>query len=83
MLCKQRVVFDFSKLMGRIIEKYGTYTAFADAFGMKKNVLSSRLRNKTYFQPDEMLRACELLDLPVASIPLYFYTLEFHKVELD
>lgn len=83
MIRTERTAFDFSKLMGRIIEKYGTYTAFAETFGMKKNVLSSRLKGKTYFQPDEMLKACELLDLPLESIPLYFYTLKFQKVELD
>lgn len=74
-------VFDFSELLGRIIVKYGTRTAFAKAMGMKDTVLSGRLLSKTYFTPDETLKACELLGIPLNEIPRFFYTPKFHFSE--
>ena len=81
MVQKEKRVFDFSELLGRIIAKYGTRSAFAEAIGMKENVLSSRLRNKTVFTPTETLRICELLDIQPADIPRFFYTPMFHFSE--
>ena len=74
-------VFDFSELLGRIIIKYGTRKAFAKAMGMKENVLGSRLQGKTNWTPEETLRACELLDIPLNEIPRFFYALKFHFSE--
>lgn len=75
-------VFDFSELLGRIIAKYGSRAAFAKAMGMKETVLSGRLSCKTYFSPEEVLQACELLGIPLDDIPHFFYTLKFHFSEL-
>lgn len=76
-----RRVFDFSELLGRIIAKYGSRAAFAKAMGMKETVLSGRLLCKTYFSPDEVLQACELLSIPLDDIPHFFYTPKFHFSE--
>ena len=73
--------FDFNELLGRIVAKYGSRAAFAKAMGMKETVLSNRLLCKTYFTPDETLRACELLGIPLDEIPRFFYTLKFHFSE--
>lgn len=73
--------FDFSELLGRIVARYGSRAAFAKAMGMKETVLSGRLLCKTYFSPDETLRACELLGIPQEDIPRFFYTLKFHFSE--
>lgn len=73
--------FDFSELLGRIITKYGSRAAFAKAMGMKETVLSGRLLGKTYFTPDETLRACELLGIPLNEIPRFFYAPKFHFSE--
>lgn len=78
--CKQE--FDFSELLGRIVAKYGSRAAFAKAMGMKETVLSGRLLCKTYFTPDETLKACELLGIPLNEIPRFFYTRKFHFSEL-
>lgn len=74
-------VFDFSELLGRIIAKYGSRAAFAKEMGMKETVLSARLLSKTYFTPDEILRACELLGIPLNDIPSFFYVRKFHFSE--
>lgn len=70
------MVFDFSKLRGRIIEKYGKYEALAQAVNMSQAQLSDRLNNKVGFKPDEMylLSSKEILDIPCAEIPRYFLT---------
>ena len=69
-------MFDFSKLCGRIIEKYGTRDAFADAIGMARSALSARLNNKVPFKPVEILRITspEILDIPNCEIGIYFFT---------
>ena len=66
--------FDFSKLLGRIIEKFGTRTAFATAMGLADSALSNRLNGKTHFSADEIYLACQLLDIEAAEIPTYFFT---------
>lgn len=75
------MVFDFSKLIGRIIEKFGTRSAFAEAAGYTKSQLSDRLNNKVYFDLIEIRKLCapELLDLSDADIPVYFFKLKFEK----
>lgn len=65
---------DYSKLVGRIIEKYGTRNAFAKAMGWNMEVLSRRLNNKTSFNTDEYIKVCELLDIPPKEIYTYFFT---------
>lgn len=65
---------DYSKLIGRIIEKFGTRTAFADAMGLKLEALSRRLSNKARWQTEEYIKASELLDIPPEEIYAYFFT---------
>ena len=38
--------FDFSKLSGKIVEKYGTQYNFAKAMGISEHSLSNKLNNK-------------------------------------
>ena len=69
-------MFDFSKLIGRIIEKYGTREAFADAIGMAQSALSARLNNKVPFKPVEMwlISSPDILDIHCCEIGVYFFT---------
>lgn len=66
--------FDFSKLLGRIVEKFGTRSAFAAAMGMAESALSNRLSGKVHFDADEIHRACQLLDIEPQDTPVYFFT---------
>ncbi len=70
------MIFDFSKLRGRIIEKYGCCRAAAEAVNMSKVQLSDRLCNKIAFRPEEiyLLASQEILDIPCEEIPRYFLT---------
>lgn len=71
-----RIKFDYSRLRGRIIEKYGTFTAFAAATGQKKSNLSSKLSNKARISSEEMVSwsAPNRLDIAPAELYAYFLT---------
>lgn len=68
--------FDFSKLKGRIAEKYECRKAFADYLGMNSSALSNRLSGKVSFRPEEIVAICapECLDIPAEDIGTYFFT---------
>ena len=68
--------FDFSKLLGRIIEKYGTRSAFAADLGYSESAMSYRLNNRIPFDTEEIYNIClpEHLDIPARDIPVYFFT---------
>ena len=67
------MVFDYSKLKGRIIEKYGTQYAFVDAMGMSYTTLWKKLNNMVDWSVPEMLKACNLLEIPLEEAYLYFF----------
>lgn len=69
-------MFDFSKLRGRIVEKYKTLAAFAAAMDMSASALSDRMNGKIYFKMDEITEAAKLLEIPYEEIPVYFFTTE-------
>lgn len=65
---------DFSKLSGKIVEKYGTQYNFAIALGLSERSLSLKLNNKVGWRDEEMELAIDLLDLDLNDIPAYFFT---------
>lgn len=69
------MAFDYSKLRGRIIEKYGTRKAFAAAAGFSEPALSARLNNLVPFKTGEIMKICapELLDIPAQEVTDYFF----------
>lgn len=70
----ERVVFDFRELRGRIVARFGTCSAFAEAARVSKAQLSDRLGNKVKFAPDDICLFSELLDIPSSEIGKYFFT---------
>lgn len=68
------MAFDYSKLRGRIVEKYGSQTAFAKEFGISENSFSLKMNNKSKFSSDDIVKAVELLDIPKSEVGTYFFT---------
>jgi hypothetical protein len=68
--------FDFSKLLGRIVEMFGTRTAFAEKWGKTDRYLSDRLNNKIVMDMVDILEMRELLDIACEDIPVYFFTVK-------
>ena len=75
-------MFDYSKLTGRIIEKFGTRRAFAEAVGISENSMSQKLSNKMAITTDDIIlwSSPEFLDIACEKIGVYFFTL---KVQAD
>lgn len=67
--------FNCDKLVGRIIEKFKTRENFAAKVPMSIPTLINKLHGKVDFKRKEMLRFCELLDIPLEDIPNFFYEL--------
>ena len=68
------VEFDYSKLKGKIIEKYGTQTEFAKEFGVSKNSFSMKMNNKTSFSTNDILKITNMLNIDKEDISSYFFT---------
>lgn len=76
------VVFDYSKVRGKIKEVFGTQSAFASAMGMSPVSLSEKLNNKVQFSQKEMDKASDLLKIKKEEIPVYFFTPKVQEPEL-
>ena len=62
-----------SKLRGRIIEKFGTLTKFAEHINRTNQFVSKVLNNKSELTRDEMERWIDALDiLPDEINPIFF-----------
>lgn len=72
--------FSYDKLKGKIKEVYGTQEAFADALGIARTSLYSKLNDITEFTQKEMVKSLELLHVNKAEINDYFFT---PKVQLS
>lgn len=68
------MAFDYSKLRGRIVEKYGTLGNFAEAFGRSTVSVSEKMNNKCDWSQADIIKVREMLDIPKAEIAEYFFT---------
>jgi len=68
------MIFDYSKLRGRIVEKYGTQCEFAKAFGISNNSMSRKLNNKNSFSVDDIIKITQMLDIQPKDVSSYFFT---------
>ena len=61
---------DYSKLLGRMTEKFGTQANFAHAMKLSERSISLKLNNKVSWKDEEIARAVEF---EVHEIPAYFF----------
>ncbi|MCW6662908.1 DUF739 family protein [Aerococcaceae bacterium NML160702] len=73
--------YDYSKLMGRIVEKCGTQYNFAIAMGLSERTISLKLNGKVSWKDDEMLKATQILSIDIKDIPKYFFAAKVHERE--
>ena len=67
------MIYDYSKLKGKIVEKYGTQSNFATVIGLSERTLSNKLNSKKPFKQPEISSICSLMDIPDEEIPQYFF----------
>ena len=71
--------FDYSKLDGRITEKYGTRGNFAVAMRFSSRTMSLKMNGKVPWKQTEISRACSLLAVKACEIPDYFFAEKVHR----
>lgn len=69
--------YDYARLLGRMRQQGYTQETLAKGIGISACSLNLTLKNKRSFRQDEMLRAGELLAIPVDEFPQYFFS---HKL---
>lgn len=70
------MAFNYNKLRGKIIEKFGTQGRFAKAMGVSERTLSLKLNNRIFFSQDEITIISELLKIKSSEIQVYFFEKE-------
>lgn len=68
--------FNYSKLRGRIIEKFGTYTKFAKEIGWESSYLSRKLNGEIAFTQADIVLFRDKLEILVEDIGAFFFTME-------
>lgn len=68
--------YDYSKLKGRIVEKCGNQTKFAENIGLSERTISLKLNNINYWKQNEISKACKILDINESDIKQYFFNLK-------
>ena len=62
----------YSKLKGRIIEKYKTQEQFANHLSISNQTMSRKMTGKSSFSQDDIIRWCKALDIDLRDAGLYF-----------
>lgn len=75
------MTWDYSKLRGKIKEKFKTQDAFATAIGISKTSLSLKLNNEREFTQAEMNKCVDALGEPKHEIKNLFFTIEVQETE--
>lgn len=73
--------FDYSKLRGRIIEKFGSQSRFAVAMGWSERTMSLKITGKRSWKQTEMCLALSLLELSDEDISDYFFKTKVQNIE--
>ena len=67
------MAFDYSKLRGKIKEKFNTQENFAKTLGISSVSLSAKLNNRVEFTQLEIGKICEALEIPKENISSFFF----------
>ena len=68
------MIYDYSKLMGKIKEKYKTQAAFAKELGMGESTLNLKSNNKTEWSQNEIIMSLSLLGVNSKFVNDYFFS---------
>lgn len=66
--------FDYSKLRGRIVEKFGSIEAFSSETSISNISVSKKLNNKVPISRADMIEWSNLLEIPVEEYGLFYCT---------
>lgn len=66
--------YDYSKLNGRIVEKFGSQIAFSKAIESSERTISLKLNNKVPFNQRDIEIWSNALEIESKEIQIYFFT---------
>jgi len=66
--------YDYSKLRGRIIERFGSQEAFAEVVNQTPTTISYKLNGKKPLTRNDIIEWAKVLEIPTEEIGLYFFT---------
>lgn len=69
------MAYDYSKLRGRIVEKFGSQLEFSKAMGWSERTTSLKLNCEVYWKQPEISKAARLLDIPDNELQVYFFAI--------
>lgn len=69
-----RLRFDYRKLRGKIVEVYGNGKSFAEATGISRSWLSTKLNEGSSMRQEEILIFAKALGIPDTEFVDYFFT---------
>ena len=75
-------MFDYSKLRGKIVEKFGSQSEFSKAMGCSERTLSLKLTGKRSWKQPEICKALSILGLSDNDVKEFFFTPEVQNIEL-
>lgn len=68
--------FNYRLLRGRIVTECETIGKFAKACGYSRVLVSDKLNCKSRMNSDNIMKMCEVLNIPRDEIGMYFFTKE-------
>lgn len=71
---KKRKVFNYSKLKGKMIEKYGSQINFLNNLSMSEATFIKSTKCERYFDQGEILEIADLLEIEHSDIDDYFFS---------
>lgn len=71
--------YQYPKLRGRIIEKYGTLKEFFKLLSISQVQASKKINGKAQFSQSDMAEWGELLDIDLQEIGVFFLAHMFNK----
>lgn len=76
-----KLLFDYNKLRGRIVEIFSTQSSFANAMGWSERTLSLKMNGMRSWKQTDICKAIRLLELNIEDIPTFFFTPKVQNIE--
>lgn len=68
-----KVNIDYSALLGKIVEVFGTQYNFARSMGLSERTISLKLNNHIPWKNTEIILAMNVLNIPSEEVEKYFF----------
>lgn len=78
-MSNERKIYDYSKLLGKIKEKFDTREKLVPNISISITSLNLRLTNSLQFNQQDIEELCQELDIEKREIPDYFFKEKVRK----